>query len=57
MTYPQTPPEIIIEELDGKTAKMYRGGKICLTDHFFPLWNRNAPKFGIPHLLALGVCI
>ena len=26
--------------------QMYRGGKICLTDHFKPLWGRNAPKFG-----------
>ena len=25
---------------------MYRGGKICLTDHFKPLWGRNVPKFG-----------
>lgn len=44
-------------ELDGKTAKMYRGGKICLTDHFKPLWARNVPKFGIAHAMALGVCI
>ena len=42
-------------ELDGKTAKMYRGGKICLTDHFKPLWARNVPKFGIGHAMALGV--
>ena len=28
------------------TFQMYRGGKICLTDHFKPLWGRNAPKFG-----------
>ena len=31
-------PEIVLPELDGKTAKMYRGGKICMTDHFKPLW-------------------
>lgn len=33
----------------------YRGGKICLTDHFKPLWARNVPKFGIAHAMALGV--
>merc|ERR1711973_325537 len=38
VTYPTTSPEIALPELDGKTAKMYRGGKICLTDHFKPLW-------------------
>lgn len=32
-----------------------RGGKICLTDHFKPLWARNVPKFGLAHLMALGV--
>ena len=31
VTYPTTAPEIALPELDGKTAKMYRGGKICLT--------------------------
>ena len=40
-TYPSTAPEIQIPELDGKTAKMYRGGKICLTVHFKPLWAKN----------------
>lgn len=54
-TYPATAPEIEIPELDGKTAKMYRGGKICMTDHFFPLWSKNVPKFGIVHALSLGV--
>ncbi len=34
----------------------FRGGKICLTDHFKPLWARNVPKFGIAHAMALGVC-
>lgn len=57
MTYPATAPEIALPELDGKTAKMYRGGKICLTDHFKPLWSRNVPKFGIAHAMALGVSI
>jgi hypothetical protein len=33
----------------------FRGGKICLTDHFKPLWARNVPKFGIAHAMALGV--
>ena len=55
VTYPATAPEIALPELDGKTAKMYRGGKICLTDHFKPLWSRNAPKFGIAHAMALGL--
>ncbi|CAD5124229.1 DgyrCDS12524 [Dimorphilus gyrociliatus] len=55
VTYPSTAPEIAIPELDGKTAKMYRGGKICLTDHFKPLWARNVPKFGIAHAMALGL--
>lgn len=55
MTYPATAPEIALPALDGKTAKMYRGGKICLTDHFKPLWARNVPKFGIAHAMALGV--
>ena len=32
-----------------------RGGKICLTEHFKPLWARNVPKFGIGHAMALGV--
>lgn len=40
-TYPVTAPEIEIPELEGKTAKMYRGGKICLTVHFKPLWAKN----------------
>jgi len=57
ITYPTTAPEIALPELDGKTAKMYRGGKICLTDHFKPLWARNVPKFGIAHAMALGVRI
>lgn len=34
---------------------MYRGGKICISDHFKPLWARNVPKFGIAHAMALGV--
>eukprot|EP00735_Rhodelphis_limneticus_P005827 TRINITY_DN17873_c0_g1::TRINITY_DN17873_c0_g1_i1::g.11762::m.11762 TRINITY_DN17873_c0_g1::TRINITY_DN17873_c0_g1_i1::g.11762 ORF type:complete len:192 (-),score=36.41,sp/Q178A5/UFC1_AEDAE/69.14/2e-82,UFC1/PF08694.6/5e-83,RWD/PF05773.17/8.7e+02,RWD/PF05773.17/0.043,DUF3492/PF11997.3/0.11 TRINITY_DN17873_c0_g1_i1:28-525(-) len=55
VTYPQTNPEIAIPALDGKTAKMFRGGKICLADHFQPLWQRNVPRFGIAHALALGL--
>lgn len=55
VTFPTTVPEIAIPELDGKTAKMYRGGKICLSDHFKPLWAKNVPKFGIAHAMALGV--
>lgn len=37
-TYPLTPIELALPELDGKTEKMYRGGKICLDIHFAPLW-------------------
>mmetsp|Transcript_4343 Transcript_4343/g.5988 ORF Transcript_4343/g.5988 Transcript_4343/m.5988 type:complete len:227 (-) Transcript_4343:357-1037(-) len=55
VTFPATNPEICLPELEGKTAKMYRGGKICLTDHFQPLWQRNVPRFGIAHALALGL--
>lgn len=55
VTYPETAPEITIPELDGKTAKMYRGGKICTSDHFKPLWARNVPKFGVAHAMALGL--
>ncbi|KHJ87851.1 Ubiquitin-fold modifier-conjugating enzyme 1 [Oesophagostomum dentatum] len=55
ITYPVTAPEIALPELDGKTAKMYRGGKICLSDHFKPLWARNVPKFGIAHAFSLGL--
>lgn len=55
VTYPDTAPEVAVPELDGKTAKMYRGGKICLTEHFAPLWARNAPRFGLAHLMALGL--
>ena len=39
----------------GKTAKMYRGGKICLTIHFKPLSAKNAPHFGVAHALCLGL--
>ena len=34
---------------------MCNRGKICLTDHFKPLWARNVPKFGLAHLMALGL--
>lgn len=55
VTYPTTSPELKLPELDGKTAKMYHGGKICLTIHFNPLWSKNVPRFGIAHALALGL--
>eukprot|EP00271_Cylindrocystis_brebissonii_P020703 TRINITY_DN6974_c0_g1_i1.p1 TRINITY_DN6974_c0_g1~~TRINITY_DN6974_c0_g1_i1.p1 ORF type:complete len:176 (+),score=32.07 TRINITY_DN6974_c0_g1_i1:325-852(+) len=55
ITYPATSPDLELPELDGKTAKMYRGGKICLTVHFKPLWAKNAPHFGIAHALCLGM--
>eukprot|EP00920_Eleutheroschizon_duboscqi_P022866 GHVT01055919.1.p1 GENE.GHVT01055919.1~~GHVT01055919.1.p1 ORF type:complete len:156 (-),score=7.38 GHVT01055919.1:769-1236(-) len=53
--YPLAPIELELPQLDGKTPKMYRGGKICLDVHFAPLWQRNSPKFGIAHALAMGV--
>ncbi|KAF3585803.1 hypothetical protein F2Q69_00028072 [Brassica cretica] len=48
-------PELELPEIDGKTQKMYRGGKICLTVHFKPLWAKNCPTFGIAHALCLGL--
>ena len=39
-TYPATPIEMELPQLDGKTHKMYRGGKICLDIHFAPLWQK-----------------
>lgn len=54
-TYPITPIELVLPELDGKTEKMYRGGKICQDIHFAPHWVKNIPKFGITHALVHGV--
>jgi ufm1-conjugating enzyme 1 len=54
-TYPQTPIELELPELDGLTSKMYRGGKICLDSHFAPTWGKNVPKMGIAHALAIGL--
>ena len=54
-TYPDTPIELELPELDGKTSKMYRGGRICLDIHFTPLWSKGVPKYGIAHALALAV--
>ncbi|KAF3608324.1 hypothetical protein DY000_02047148 [Brassica cretica] len=48
-------PELELPEIDGKTQKMYRGGKICLTVHFKPLWAKNCPTFGIAHALCSGL--
>ncbi|XP_047096107.1 ubiquitin-fold modifier-conjugating enzyme 1 [Lolium rigidum] len=55
VAYPQVAPEIELPTLDGKTHKMYRGGKICLTVHFKPLWAKNCPRFGLAHALCLGL--
>ena len=55
ITYPSAPIELALPELDGKTEKMYRGGKICLDIHFSPLWSKNVPKFGIAHAMAIGM--
>lgn len=54
-TYPATPIELVLPDLDGKTLKMYRGGKICLDVHFSPLWARKQPSYGIAHALALAL--
>eukprot|EP00933_Yihiella_yeosuensis_P046841 TRINITY_DN4246_c0_g1_i1.p1 TRINITY_DN4246_c0_g1~~TRINITY_DN4246_c0_g1_i1.p1 ORF type:complete len:170 (+),score=32.47 TRINITY_DN4246_c0_g1_i1:140-649(+) len=53
--YPSVPIELELPQLDGKTSKMYRGGKICLDIHFSPLWRNNVPKFGIAHALSLAL--
>eukprot|EP00753_Platysulcus_tardus_P000268 PLAT1016.1.p2 GENE.PLAT1016.1~~PLAT1016.1.p2 ORF type:complete len:189 (-),score=68.67 PLAT1016.1:85-651(-) len=53
--YPATNPDLLLPELEGTTSKMYRGGKICLSIHFMPLWAKNVPRFGIAHALALGL--
>lgn len=55
ITYPAAAPELKLPQLDGLTSKMYRGGEICQTVHFQPLWARNVPHFGIAHSLALSV--
>jgi ufm1-conjugating enzyme 1 len=55
VTYPAAAPELKLPQLEGLTSKMYRGGKICQTIHFQPLWARNVPHFGIAHSLALSV--
>ncbi|KNC47744.1 Ufm1-conjugating enzyme 1 [Thecamonas trahens ATCC 50062] len=55
VTFPKTSVAILLPELENKTPKMYRGGAICLTEHFHPLWARNVPHFGIAHALALGL--
>ncbi|CAG9460977.1 unnamed protein product [Pedinophyceae sp. YPF-701] len=55
ISYPAAPPEIELPELEGKTAKMYRGGRICTTIHFDPLWRRNVPAFGLAHAFCLGL--
>eukprot|EP01063_Lacrimia_lanifica_P005341 TRINITY_DN13115_c0_g1_i1.p2 TRINITY_DN13115_c0_g1~~TRINITY_DN13115_c0_g1_i1.p2 ORF type:complete len:161 (+),score=62.63 TRINITY_DN13115_c0_g1_i1:68-550(+) len=55
VTYPQAAPDLLLPELENKTVKMYRGGAICTTVHFQPLWARNAPRFGVAHAMALGM--
>ncbi|VDN18668.1 unnamed protein product [Gongylonema pulchrum] len=38
------------------TAKLQKcTGRICLSDHFKPLWARNVPKFGIAQAFSLGL--
>lgn len=55
VAYPSAAPELKLPQLEGLTSKMYRGGKICQTVHFQPLWAKNVPRFGIAHSLALSV--
>ena len=55
VSYPVSPFEVVLPELVHRTVKMYRGGKICLSAHFKPLWAKNVPHFGIAHELAMGV--
>lgn len=59
ITYPTTTPDIAAPGLDRKTAKMYRSGKIGLTNHFKTVWARNVAKFGLAHppALGLGMCL
>lgn len=42
-------PRSFFPAVHRKTVKMYRGGKVCLAQHFAPLWARNVPRFGIAH--------
>ena len=53
--FPAAPLEILVPELEGKTVKMYREGRICCDTHFAPLWTRSTPRLGIAHALALGL--
>lgn len=53
--YPTAPMEILVPELEYRTVKMYRGGRICTDSHFEPAWQRNSPHWGIAHGLALGL--
>jgi ufm1-conjugating enzyme 1 len=53
--YPSTNMDLCLPELMGTTEKMYRGGAICLTILFQPLWQKMSPKFGIAHALAFGL--
>lgn len=55
ITYSTTTPDIAAPGLDRKTAKMYRHGKIGLTNHFKIVWVRNVAQFGLAHSLALGL--
>lgn len=36
-------------------SRYFRGGRICLSDHFKPLWARNVPKFGIAQAFSFGL--
>eukprot|EP00971_Amphidinium_carterae_P020092 395847-Amphidinium_carterae.1 len=50
--YPAVPIELELPELDGKTPKMYRGGKICLDIHFAPLWRVTEKKNNPPRHIS-----
>lgn len=51
VTYPATHPELCLPELEGKTAKMYRGGKICLVRACLHVYGR---RFGSPAARLTG---
>lgn len=55
ITYPTTTLDTAAPGLDKETAKMYRSGKIGLTNHFKTVWARNVAEFRLAHPLALGL--
>jgi len=54
-SYPNAPPDIFVPALEGRTPKIYVGGRICLDIHFQPLWIQRVPYLGIVHALTKGL--